>query len=87
MADGLHGLTAPKHLALLVPEVSLWCWQPQHSVGALATRIQALVTMPQKPSSAAKDFIAGGVGGSCTVVVGQPLDTIKVLQRRVIVKF
>jgi len=28
--------------------------------------------------SGIKDFIAGGVGGSCTVIVGQPLDTIKV---------
>ncbi|GFN77437.1 mitochondrial carnitine/acylcarnitine carrier protein [Plakobranchus ocellatus] len=30
-----------------------------------------------KPS-AIKDFIAGGVGGVCTVVAGHPLDTIKV---------
>jgi len=29
-------------------------------------------------SSLAKDFIAGGVGGSCLVVVGHPFDTIKV---------
>lgn len=28
--------------------------------------------------SSIKDFIAGGVGGSCTVIVGQPLDMIKV---------
>ncbi|XP_045126028.1 mitochondrial carnitine/acylcarnitine carrier protein-like isoform X2 [Portunus trituberculatus] len=33
--------------------------------------------MPEK-TSAIKDFVAGGFGGSCTVVVGQPLDTIKV---------
>lgn len=25
-----------------------------------------------------KDFIAGGVGGACLVIVGHPLDTIKV---------
>ena len=25
-----------------------------------------------------KEFIAGGFGGSCLVLVGQPLDTIKV---------
>ena len=31
-----------------------------------------------KPNSAIKDFIAGGFGGSCTVIVGHPLDTIKV---------
>lgn len=34
--------------------------------------------MPEKPPSAIKDFIAGGFGGACTVVVGHPLDTIKV---------
>lgn len=34
--------------------------------------------MPETGTSAVKDFIAGGVGGSCTVIVGQPLDTIKV---------
>lgn len=36
------------------------------------------VIMPEKPPSAIKDFIAGGFGGACTVVVGHPLDTIKV---------
>ena len=25
-----------------------------------------------------KDFLAGGVGGACLVIVGHPLDTIKV---------
>lgn len=34
--------------------------------------------MPKPKPSAAKDFIAGGVGGVCTVVAGHPLDTIKV---------
>ncbi|KAG7160121.1 Mitochondrial carnitine/acylcarnitine carrier protein-like [Homarus americanus] len=34
--------------------------------------------MPEKPPSAIKDFLAGGFGGACTVVVGHPLDTIKV---------
>lgn len=34
--------------------------------------------MPDKPASAIKDLIAGGFGGACVVVVGQPLDTIKV---------
>ncbi len=29
--------------------------------------------------SGLKNFIAGGVGGVCVVVVGHPLDTIKVL--------
>ena len=29
-------------------------------------------------NSAIKDFISGGFGGSCTVIVGHPLDTIKV---------
>lgn len=34
--------------------------------------------MPESPPSAIKDFVAGGFGGACTVVVGHPLDTIKV---------
>ena len=29
--------------------------------------------------SAFKNFIAGGVGGICVVLVGHPLDTIKVM--------
>ena len=32
----------------------------------------------QRPSSAFKSFVAGGAGGVCLVVAGQPLDTIKV---------
>nr|AKN21591.1 slc25a-23 [Schmidtea mediterranea] len=34
--------------------------------------------MSNKEIHPLKSFIAGGVGGICTVVVGQPLDTIKV---------
>lgn len=34
--------------------------------------------MPAQKPSAVKDFIAGGVGGVCTVASGYPLDTIKV---------
>jgi len=34
--------------------------------------------MPKQKPSAIKDFIAGGVGGMCTVAAGHPLDTIKV---------
>ncbi|CAG5115909.1 unnamed protein product [Candidula unifasciata] len=34
--------------------------------------------MPKAKPSAAKDFIAGGVGGVCTVFAGHPLDTVKV---------
>ncbi|CAL1539273.1 unnamed protein product [Lymnaea stagnalis] len=34
--------------------------------------------MPKSKPSAIKDFIAGGVGGVCTVVAGHPLDTVKV---------
>ena len=30
------------------------------------------------PPSALKNFIAGGAGGVCLVLTGQPLDTIKV---------
>jgi solute carrier family 25 (mitochondrial carnitine/acylcarnitine transporter), member 20/29 len=32
----------------------------------------------QAPPGLLKQFIAGGVGGGCLVLVGQPLDTIKV---------
>jgi hypothetical protein len=32
-----------------------------------------------KLSSPLKNLIAGGVGGSCLLVVGHPLDTIKVV--------
>ncbi|XP_053626777.1 mitochondrial carnitine/acylcarnitine carrier protein isoform X1 [Cherax quadricarinatus] len=34
--------------------------------------------MPEKTVSGIKDFLAGGFGGACTVVVGHPLDTMKV---------
>lgn len=34
--------------------------------------------MPDTAAHPAKDFISGGFGGACTVIVGQPLDTIKV---------
>ncbi|BFZ10655.1 hypothetical protein BsWGS_13694 [Bradybaena similaris] len=34
--------------------------------------------MPAAKPSAAKDFIAGGFGGICTVFAGHPLDTVKV---------
>lgn len=33
---------------------------------------------PKPPPSAIKNFIAGGAGGVCLVITGQPLDTIKV---------
>ncbi|KAI9285864.1 mitochondrial carrier domain-containing protein [Umbelopsis sp. AD052] len=36
------------------------------------------VIAPPKQTSAAADFIAGNMGGMCQVLVGQPLDTIKV---------
>lgn len=29
-----------------------------------------------------KSFIAGGVGGSCLVLVGQPFDTVKGIKKR-----
>ena len=32
----------------------------------------------RKEPGALKNFIAGGVGGACVVLVGHPLDTIKV---------
>lgn len=34
--------------------------------------------MPKEKPSATKDFIAGGIGGMCTVAAGHPLDTVKV---------
>ena len=35
-------------------------------------------TKEKKGRSGFKDFIAGGAGGVCVVLVGHPLDTIKV---------
>ena len=32
----------------------------------------------RKEPGALKNFVAGGVGGACIVLVGHPLDTIKV---------
>jgi solute carrier family 25 carnitine/acylcarnitine transporter 20/29 len=32
----------------------------------------------KKPDSALKSFLSGGVGGICVVLVGHPLDLIKV---------
>eukprot|EP00124_Ichthyophonus_hoferi_P004315 Ihof_evm1s460 gene=Ihof_evmTU1s460 len=45
------------------------------------------VTKPVvKPNSLLKDFIAGGVGGVALVVVGHPLDTVKVKMQTMEVK-
>lgn len=35
----------------------------------------------KREPSPLKNFIAGGVGGSCLVLTGHPLDTIKVIAR------
>ena len=35
------------------------------------------------PPSAIKNFLAGGAGGVCLVVTGQPLDTIKVCKVKI----
>ena len=35
-------------------------------------------TPSKKQPSSLKNFVAGGVGGICVVLVGHPLDTIKV---------
>lgn len=40
--------------------------------------VQKVAKTPPKEPSALKNFIAGGVGGVCLVLSGQPLDTIKV---------
>lgn len=37
------------------------------------------------PPSALKNFIAGGAGGVCLVITGQPLDTIKVGTENIVV--
>ena len=42
------------------------------------THTMASEDKPQKQPSSLKSFIAGGVGGSCLVLVGHPLDTVKV---------
>lgn len=34
--------------------------------------------MSENQTSPVKYFLAGGLGGVCTVIVGHPLDTIKV---------
>lgn len=39
-----------------------------------------------RPPSALKNFIAGGAGGICLVITGQPLDTIKVCRRTNVAK-
>jgi solute carrier family 25 carnitine/acylcarnitine transporter 20/29 len=38
----------------------------------------AATVTPHKPESALKSFISGGVGGVCIILVGHPLDLIKV---------
>lgn len=38
---------------------------------------------PNKPESALKSFLSGGIGGVCVVLVGHPLDLIKVILTRV----
>lgn len=38
----------------------------------------------EKKSNPVKSFIAGGVGGMCNVLVGHPLDTIKVSFKTVV---
>ena len=43
-----------------------------------ATTTVTTTKSPPKAVNPIKDFIAGGVGGACLVVVGHPLDTIKV---------
>lgn len=44
------------------------------------------MTEAAKPPSLIKSFIAGGVGGTCLVVTGHPLDTIKVLLQTQVIK-
>ena len=41
--------------------------------------IQYFTVELQKMSDVLLNFIAGGVGGSCTVIVGHPFDTVKVV--------
>lgn len=40
--------------------------------------VTAVVPKQHKPESALKSFISGGVGGVCIILVGHPLDLIKV---------
>jgi hypothetical protein len=43
----------------------------------------AAAKLTLKKVNPVKDFLAGGVGGACLVIIGHPLDTIKVsLDRR-----
>ena len=44
----------------------------------MATELEEQAVQSRKEPGALKNFIAGGVGGVCVVVVGHPLDTIKV---------
>jgi solute carrier family 25 carnitine/acylcarnitine transporter 20/29 len=46
--------------------------------GLDSTTVSKTVVVPHKPESALKSFISGGVGGVCIILVGHPLDLIKV---------
>ena len=51
----------------------------------MSTSTETVEPVAPKQPGALKSFIAGGVGGVCLVVVGHPLDTIKVrIQTQVI---
>ena len=50
---------------------------------AVETELLKSAHAPRKISPV-KDFFAGGFGGSCLVIVGHPLDTIKVRTFRVV---
>ena len=41
-------------------------------------RSQNFFCLASTAESALKSFLSGGVGGACTVLVGHPLDLIKV---------
>ena len=59
------------HRFPIVPNLAYWLAQSN-------THVQSFVSYINTAESALKSFLAGGVGGVCVVLVGHPLDLIKV---------
>ena len=54
--------------------------RPVHTTNTLITACQMIDEMTQlRQVTAAQDLIAGGIAGSCSVIVGHPFDTYKVM--------
>ena len=71
------------YCACVNEEVTFKGQKLKRGVSLLVTRFDHFYLMEEgrKEPSALKNFLAGGVGGSCVVLSGHPLDTIKVKKR------